>query len=68
MQFSAFYHLHAPALERDEARHNFLLALLAAIAAGQAPAGRWWSLGAPEIAPRSRAARRRFVAGRSGAI
>ena len=47
MQFSAFHDLHVPALERDEARHNLMLALLAAIAAGTAPAGRWWSRGGP---------------------
>ena len=46
MEFSAFHDLHRPALERDEARHNLLLALLAAIAAGT-PTGRWWSLGGP---------------------
>ncbi len=46
MQFSAFHDFHATALERDEARHNLLLALLAAIAAGSAT-GRWWSLGGP---------------------
>ncbi|MDJ0982842.1 MAG: GNAT family N-acetyltransferase [Kiloniellales bacterium] len=46
MQFSAFHDLHRPALERDEARHNLLLALLAGIAAGSAT-GRWWSLGGP---------------------
>ena len=47
MQFSEFHDLHRPALERDEARHNLLLALLGAIREGTAPEGRWWSLGRP---------------------
>ena len=38
-------HLHA--LERDEARHSVILAILARFATGAAPRLRWWPLGAP---------------------
>ncbi len=47
MQFPAFLDLHLPALERDQARHNILLTILAAIRDGDAPEGRWWSPGGP---------------------
>ena len=47
MQFPAFLDFHLPALERDQARHNILLTILAAIRDGDAPEGRWWSLGGP---------------------
>ncbi|MDJ0944960.1 MAG: GNAT family N-acetyltransferase [Kiloniellales bacterium] len=49
MQFAAFHDLHLPALERDEARHNLPLGLLAAVRSGHAPEPRRWSLGGPGV-------------------
>lgn len=48
MDFAQFNALHMPALERDEARHNLILALMAR-AAGEDPPGltRTWSFGEP---------------------
>jgi RimJ/RimL family protein N-acetyltransferase len=45
MQPSDFVALHRPALERDEVRHNVILANLARHEAGQNPDTLWWSLG-----------------------
>jgi len=42
-----FCRLHAPALERDEVRHNVMLATLDAIADGKASDVVTWSLGLP---------------------
>lgn len=48
MDFAEFNAMHMPALERDEARHNLILAIME-MAAGQDPPGqtRNWSLGKP---------------------
>jgi RimJ/RimL family protein N-acetyltransferase len=41
----AVYHL--PALERDEARHNLIVAVLGRLSGESPPELQWWSLGAP---------------------
>lgn len=43
----AFVALHQPALERDEVRHNVLLAILGRLASGDHPDARFWTLGEP---------------------
>jgi GNAT superfamily N-acetyltransferase len=48
MDFSAFNAYHRPALERDEARHTLIIALMERGAKGDLPGPvRVWSLGAP---------------------
>src|SRR5262245_7826153 len=47
MQPSEFAAYHLPALERDEARHNLVVAVLGRLAAEIPPELQWWSLGEP---------------------
>ena len=47
MQPREFAAYHVPALERDEARHNLILAMLGRLAGENPPALQRWSLGAP---------------------
>jgi RimJ/RimL family protein N-acetyltransferase len=47
MQLSDFIATHAPALERDEMRHNLILGVLGRAAAGAIPELATWTLGAP---------------------
>ena len=42
-----FIACHRDALERDEVRHNVLLAILDRLATGHPPEPRWWSLDGP---------------------
>jgi hypothetical protein len=42
-----FCSIHLPALERDEVRHNVMLAIFAAIAESQAANVVTWTLGSP---------------------
>jgi RimJ/RimL family protein N-acetyltransferase len=46
-EIHSFLKLHRPALERDEVRHNVLLANLGRLALGQPADLRHWTLGAP---------------------
>jgi ribosomal protein S18 acetylase RimI-like enzyme len=47
MQPSEFAAYHLPALERDEARHNLIVAVLGRLAGENPPELQWWSLGEP---------------------
>lgn len=47
MQPREFASYHLPALERDEARHNLIVAVLGRLAGENPPELQWWSLGAP---------------------
>jgi len=47
MQPSEFAAYHLPALERDEARHNLIVAVLDRLAGENPPELQWWSLGEP---------------------
>src|SRR5262245_54460579 len=47
MQPSEFAAYHLPALERDEVRHNLIVAVLGRLASEQPPELQWWSLGEP---------------------
>jgi hypothetical protein len=47
MQSSEFAAYHLPALERDEARHNLIVAVLGRLAGENPPDLQWWSLGEP---------------------
>jgi RimJ/RimL family protein N-acetyltransferase len=47
MQPEDFVACHRDALERDEVRHNLILAILDRLAVGHAPEPRWWSLDGP---------------------
>jgi RimJ/RimL family protein N-acetyltransferase len=47
MQPSEFTAYHLPALERDEARHNLIVAVLGRLAGENPPEMQWWSLGEP---------------------
>jgi len=47
MQPSEFAAYHLPALERDEARHNLIVAVLLRLAGENPPELLWWSLGEP---------------------
>ena len=47
MQTLDFIEYHQPALERDEVRHNLILAILGRLALDHAPSLRRWALGAP---------------------
>jgi predicted GNAT family acetyltransferase len=44
---SAFVARHQPALERNEVRHNVLLAIFGRLASGEHPDARCWTLGEP---------------------
>ena len=44
---SEFVAYHLPALERDEARHNLIVAVLGRLAGENPPELQWWSLGEP---------------------
>jgi hypothetical protein len=44
---SEFAAYHLPALERDEARHNLIVAVLSRLAGENPPELQWWSLGEP---------------------
>jgi hypothetical protein len=47
MQPSEFAAYHLPALERDEARYNLIVAVLGRLAGENSPELLWWSLGEP---------------------
>src|SRR5947209_2642179 len=47
MQPREFAAYHLPALERDEARHNLIVAVLGRLAGEDPPELLWWSLGEP---------------------
>jgi len=47
MQAHDFVEYHRPALERDEAKHNLILAILGRLAADDPPGLRRWNLGGP---------------------
>src|SRR5262249_17731930 len=47
MRPSEFAAYHLPALERDEARHNLIVAVLGRLAGESPPELLWWSLGEP---------------------
>jgi ribosomal protein S18 acetylase RimI-like enzyme len=47
MQPSEFAAYHLPALERDEIRHNLIVAVLSRLAGETPPELQWWSLGEP---------------------
>jgi RimJ/RimL family protein N-acetyltransferase len=47
LQTLSFLEHHRPALERDEVRHNVILASLARLVVEHPPDLRWWTLGAP---------------------
>jgi ribosomal protein S18 acetylase RimI-like enzyme len=47
MQPREFAAYHLPALERDEARHNLIIAALGRLASEDLPELQWWSLGEP---------------------
>src|SRR4029450_10216847 len=47
MRPSEFAAYHLPALERDEVRHNLILAVLGRLAGDNPPELQWWSLGEP---------------------
>ncbi len=47
MELQEFLEFHRPALERDEARHNLMLGLLARLLDSARPDCRFWTLGAP---------------------
>jgi RimJ/RimL family protein N-acetyltransferase len=47
MQPREFASYHLPAIERDEARHNLILAIMGRLAAEDPPELRRWTLGAP---------------------
>src|SRR5215813_10129318 len=47
MQPREFAAYHLPALERDEARHNLIVAVLGRMAGENPPELQWWSLGEP---------------------
>jgi len=62
LNLEAFAAQHVPALERDEARHNLLLAIVSNAIAKPAADLRWWSLGRPGACA-VRAAKRPIVLG-----
>ena len=47
MQPREFASYHLPALERDEARHNLIVAVLGRLGGEDPPELQWWSLGEP---------------------
>ncbi len=47
MQPSEFAAYHLPALERDEAKHNLIVAVLGRLTGENPPELQWWSLGKP---------------------
>ena len=47
MQPREFAAYHLPALERDEAKHNLIVAVLGRLASEKLPELQWWSLGEP---------------------
>src|SRR5882724_2877989 len=47
MQPREFAVYHLPALERDEAKHNLIVAVLGRLASENLPELQWWSLGEP---------------------
>src|SRR6202035_469566 len=47
MQLADFAQAHLPALERDEVRHNLIVAIVAGAAAAASSSLRFWTLGAP---------------------
>ena len=47
MQPREFAAYHLPALERDEAKHNLIVAVLGRLASENPPELQWWSLGEP---------------------
>jgi hypothetical protein len=47
MQPSEFAAYHLPALERDEVRHNLIVAVLGRLTGENPPELQWWSLGEP---------------------
>jgi ribosomal protein S18 acetylase RimI-like enzyme len=47
MQPSEFAAYHLPALERDEAKHNLIIAVLGRLTSENPPELEWWSLGEP---------------------
>jgi RimJ/RimL family protein N-acetyltransferase len=47
MQPNEFAAYHLPALERDEVRHNLIVAVLGRLAGENPPELQWWSLGEP---------------------